>query len=82
MLAAVVRHEAPEDQPRRAYVVAAVAGLVGAIIGGWIITLFGVDAVGSGMYVSMLTGIIGAAVLAWGTTAVRKTRKDAGQTHS
>ena len=28
--------------------VAAIAGLVGAVIGGWIITLFGVDAVGDG----------------------------------
>ncbi|HJG46697.1 GlsB/YeaQ/YmgE family stress response membrane protein [Corynebacterium variabile] len=82
MLVAVSRRETPEDQTRRAYVTAAIAGLVGAVIGGWIITLFGVDAVGGGMYLSMLTGIIGAGVLAWGTTAVGKNRKGAGQVRS
>ena len=74
MLVAVSRRETPEDQTRRAYVTAAIAGLVGAVIGGWIITLFGVDAVGGGMYLSMLTAIIGAAVLSGGSTLVGKNR--------
>lgn len=82
MLVAVSRRETPEDQTRRAYVIAAIAGLVGAVIGGWIITLFGVDAVGGGMYLSMLTAIIGAAVLSGGSTLVGKNRKGAGQVRS
>lgn len=82
MLVAVSRRETPEDQTRRAYVTAAIAGLVGAVIGGWIITLFGVDAVGGGMYLSMLTAIIGAAVLSGGSTPVGKNRKGAGQVRS
>lgn len=82
MLVAVSRRETPEDQTRRAYVTAAIAGLVGAVIGGWIITLFGVDAVGGGMYLSMLTAIIGAAVLSGGLTLVGKNRKGAGQVRS
>lgn len=77
MLVAVSRHEVPEDQTRRAYVIAAIAGLVGGVIGGWIITLFGVDAVGNGMYLSMLTSIIGAGILAGGTSVVGKNRKGA-----
>ncbi|MGC3905928.1 GlsB/YeaQ/YmgE family stress response membrane protein [Corynebacterium variabile] len=82
MLVAVSRRETPEDQTRRAYVTAAIAGLVGAVIGGWIITLFGVDAVGGGMYLSMLTAIIGAAVLSGGSTLVGKNRKGAVQVRS
>lgn len=82
MLVAVSRRETPEDQTRRAYVTAAIAGLVGAVIGGWIITLFGVDAVGGGMYLSMLTAIIGAAVLSGGSTLVGKNRKGAGRVRS
>ncbi|MFZ2274353.1 GlsB/YeaQ/YmgE family stress response membrane protein [Corynebacterium variabile] len=82
MLVAVSRRETPEDQTRRAYVTAAIAGLVGAVIGGWITMLFGVDAVGGGMYLSMLTAIIGAAVLSGGSTLVGKNRKGAGQVGS
>lgn len=82
ILVGVARSTAPEDQPRRTYVVAALAGMVGGLVGGWIITLFGVDAVGNGMYLSMLTAIIGAAVLAGGSTVVGKMPVDGDQVQS
>lgn len=68
MLGAVTRRDSPEDQPRRAYVTAGIAGVIGGVVGGWIVTLFGVDAVGTGMWVSLLLCLVGAAVLAGAVT--------------
>lgn len=38
-------------------------GVVGALLGGWLLSLFGVDTKGSGILFSLLTSVIGACVL-------------------
>lgn len=40
-----------------------IVGIVGALLGGWILSLFGVDVAGGGLIFSMLTAIGGAALL-------------------
>lgn len=72
MLTAAARRHAPEDQPLRTYATTGFAGVVGGLIGGWISTLFGVTALGEGMFLTLLAAIIGAFVLAGGTFAVVK----------
>ncbi|AGP31819.1 GlsB/YeaQ/YmgE family stress response membrane protein [Corynebacterium terpenotabidum] len=54
----------PEDA-RPPTVLLCGAGVVGALVGGWILALFGVDAVGNGLWFTVLTCLIGA-VLAVG----------------
>ena len=75
MLVAVARRGAPEEQPRRAYVTAGTAGVVGGAVGGWAVTLFGVDAVGGGIWVSLLFCVIGAVILLWIVGLVTGRRK-------
>lgn len=58
-----------QPEERRRPVLTCVAAVVGGVLGGWVITLFGVDAVGRGMWGSLLTGIAGA-VLAAGVVTV------------
>jgi len=42
-----------------------VVGIVGALLGGFILSLFGVDVAGGGLIFSMLTAIGGAVLLLW-----------------
>lgn len=42
-----------------------VVGIVGGLLGGYLLTLFGVDAAGGGWIFSLLTAIVGAALLLW-----------------
>ncbi|UAL31766.1 GlsB/YeaQ/YmgE family stress response membrane protein [Nocardioides rotundus] len=40
-----------------------VVGVVGALLGGWLLGLFGVDVGGAGLIFSFLTAVLGAVVL-------------------
>lgn len=42
-----------------------VVGIVGGLLGGFLLSLFGVDVAGGGLIFSMLTAIIGAVILLW-----------------
>ncbi len=40
-------------------------GVIGGLIGGWLLTLFGVDVAGGGWIFSFLTCLLGAVILLW-----------------
>ncbi len=42
-----------------------IVGIVGGLLGGWILSAFGVDVSGGGLIFSMLTAIGGAVILLW-----------------
>ena len=42
-----------------------VVGVIGGLLGGWLLSFFGVDVGGGGLIFSMLTAIGGAVVLLW-----------------
>ena len=42
-----------------------VVGIVGGLLGGFLLSLFGLDVAGGGLIFSMLTAILGACVLLW-----------------
>ena len=42
-----------------------VVGIVGALLGGWLLSAFGVDVSGGGLIFSMLTAIGGSVLLLW-----------------
>ena len=42
-----------------------VVGVIGGLLGGWVLSFFGVDVSGGGLIFSMLTAIGGAVVLLW-----------------
>ncbi|MCJ7858912.1 GlsB/YeaQ/YmgE family stress response membrane protein [Corynebacterium kalidii] len=42
-----------------------VVGVVGGFLGGWLLTLFGVDVAGGGIFFSFLTCLVGAVILLW-----------------
>lgn len=51
-----------------------VVGVIGGFLGGWILTLFGVDVAGGGWIFSFLTCLFGAVVLLWIVGLVTKRR--------
>lgn len=42
-----------------------VVGVIGGFLGGWLLTLFGVDVAGGGWFFSFLTCLLGAVILLW-----------------
>ena len=49
-----------------------VVGIVGCFLGGWLLTLFGVDVAGGGKFFSFLTCLLGAVILLWIVGLVQK----------
>ena len=49
-----------------------VVGIIGALLGGWLLGLFGMDMEGSGLIASFLTALLGAVVLLFVVKAVTK----------
>ncbi|QKE83537.1 GlsB/YeaQ/YmgE family stress response membrane protein [Arthrobacter sp. NEB 688] len=49
-----------------------VVGIIGALIGGFLLGAFGVDTDGSGVIVSFITALIGACILLFAVKAVTK----------
>lgn len=49
-----------------------VVGIIGAVIGGWIMSLFGEGGVGGFTLYSFLVAVLGACVLIWVVRMVRK----------
>ncbi len=49
-----------------------VVGIIGALIGGFLLGVFGVDTDGSGVIVSFITALIGACILLFAVKAVTK----------
>lgn len=49
-----------------------VVGIVGALLGGFLLGLFGVDMAGSGLIASFLTALVGACILLFVVKAVTK----------
>lgn len=47
-------------------------GIVGGFLGGWLLTLFGVDVAGGGKFFSFLTCLLGAVILLWIVGLVQK----------
>lgn len=47
-----------------------VVGIIGGLLGGWLLTLFGVDVASGGFFFSFLTCLIGAVILLWIVKAV------------
>lgn len=50
-------------------------GVIGGLIGGWLLTLFGVDVAGGGWIFSFLTCLLGAVILLWIVNAVTGRRR-------
>lgn len=48
-----------------------VVGVVGGLLGGWLLSAFGVDVAGGGLIFSMFTAVIGACLLLWVVKLVR-----------
>ncbi|HCT14170.1 GlsB/YeaQ/YmgE family stress response membrane protein [Corynebacterium nuruki] len=51
-----------------------VVGVLGGFLGGWLLTLFGVDVAGGGWIFSFLTCLLGAVILLWIVGLVTKRR--------
>ena len=52
-----------------------VVGIIGGLIGGWLLTLFGVDVQSGGFFFSFLTCLLGAVILLWIVNVVTGRRK-------
>lgn len=52
-----------------------VVGVIGGFLGGWLLTLFGVDVAGGGWIFSFITCLIGAVILLWIVGLVTGNRK-------
>lgn len=42
-----------------------VVGVIGGLLGGWLLSVFGVDVAGGGLFFSFLTCLLGAVILLW-----------------
>ena len=51
-----------------------VVGVIGGFLGGWLLTLFGVDVAGGGFFFSFLTCLLGSVILLWIVGLVTKKR--------
>lgn len=47
-------------------------GIVGGLLGGWLLSLLGFDAAGGGFWFSLLTAILGSVILLSILTAIKK----------
>lgn len=45
-------------------------GIIGGLLGGWLLSLLGVDVAGGGLIFSMLTAILGACILLFAFKAI------------
>lgn len=50
-------------------------GVIGGLIGGWLLTLFNIDVAGGGWIFSFLTCLLGAVILLWIVNAVTNRRR-------
>lgn len=52
-----------------------IVGVIGGLLGGWLLSLFGVDVEGGGWIFSFLTCLLGAVILLWIINAVTGRRR-------
>ena len=52
-----------------------VVGIIGGLLGGWLLSVFGVDVAGGGMFFSFLTCLLGAVILLWIINMVTSKRR-------
>lgn len=52
-----------------------IVGVIGGLLGGWLLSLFGVDVAGGGWIFSFLTCLLGAVILLWIINAVTGRRR-------
>lgn len=52
-----------------------VVGIIGGLLGGWLLSLFGVDVAGGGLFFSFLTCLLGAVILLWIINLVTSKRR-------
>ncbi|WP_175934297.1 GlsB/YeaQ/YmgE family stress response membrane protein [Corynebacterium sp. Marseille-P4321] len=50
-------------------------GVIGGLLGGWLLTLFNIDVAGGGLIFSFLTCLLGAVILLWIVNAVTSRRR-------
>lgn len=50
-------------------------GIIGGLLGGWLLSAFGVDVAGGGLFFSFLTCLLGAVILLWITNMVTSKRR-------
>lgn len=50
-------------------------GVIGGLLGGWLLTLFNIDVAGGGLIFSFLTCLLGAVILLWIVNAVTNRRR-------
>ena len=54
-----------------------VVGIIGGLLGGWLLSVFGVDVAGGGLFFSFLTCLLGAVILLWIINLVTSKRRKA-----
>lgn len=52
-----------------------VVGIIGGLLGGWLLSVFGVDVAGGGLFFSFLTCLLGAVILLWIVNLVTSKRR-------
>ena len=52
-----------------------VVGVIGGLLGGWLLSLFGVDVAGGGLFFSFLTCLLCAVILLWIINLVTSKRR-------
>ncbi|OHR18672.1 GlsB/YeaQ/YmgE family stress response membrane protein [Corynebacterium sp. HMSC034A01] len=52
-----------------------VVGIIGGLLGGWLLSVFGVDVAGGGLFFSFLTCLLGAVILLWIINMVTSKRR-------
>lgn len=52
-----------------------VVGTIGGLLGGWLLSVFGVDVAGGGLFFSFLTCLLGAVILLWIINLVTSKRR-------
>ena len=50
-------------------------GIIGGLLGGWLLSVFGVDVAGGGLFFSFLTCLLGAVILLWIINMVTSKRR-------
>lgn len=50
-------------------------GIIGGLLGGWLLSAFGVDVAGGGLFFSFLTCLLGAVILLWIVNMVTSKRR-------
>ena len=52
-----------------------VVGIIGGLLGGWLLSVFGVDVAGGGLFFSFLSCLLGAVILLWIINLVTSKRR-------